>query len=122
MRKKYIPNKFERTTQKILYCAWLFDILCAGWFIYFEAVNIAVVGMLRTIYPFCLIMFLLPFDKPPKNKKFVDSLKVFDSTIEKNGLVSTLFSKSLLIGIILGIIFFTPLGIFQILKILDAIL
>ena len=57
---------------------------------------IAVVGMLRTIYPFCLIMFLLPFDKPPKNKKFVDSLKVFDSTIEKNGLVSTLFSKSLL--------------------------
>ena len=121
MRKKYIPNKFEKTTQKILYCAWLFDFLCAGWFIYFEAVNIAVVGMLRTIYPFCLIMFLLPFDNPPKNKKYY-SLIIFDSSIEKNGVISTLISKSLLWGIILGIIFFTPIGFFQILKILDAIL
>ena len=133
MKKKYKQNKFEKTLEKIFYFAFLFDILCAGWFIFFETANIAWVGTLRTIYPFCLIVFLFPFDIP--GKKYTVSggsvlgqpynkgvLKVFDSSFRKDGIISTLFSKALIIGIFFGTLFFTLIGIFQIHKIIDAII
>ena len=122
--KKYQPNKFERISEKILLFLWLLDLICAGWFIYFETANIAVVGMLRTIYPFVMVpILLLPIENLliPKGKENV-SLKVFDSSFGKDGVVNTLLSKGLLWMIYLGILFFTVIGIFQILKIIDAIL
>ena len=122
--KKYQPNKFERISKKIIYFAWILDLICAGWFIYFETANIAVVGMLRTIYPFVMVpILLLPIEilLIPKGKENV-SLKVFDSSFGKDGVVNTLLSKGLLWMIYLGILFFTVIGIFQILKIIDAII
>jgi len=122
--KKYQPNKFERISEKILLFLWLLDLICAGWFIYFETANIAVVGMLRTIYPFVMVpILLLPIEilLIPKGKENV-SLKVFDSSFGKDGVVNTLLSKGLLWMIYLGILFFTVIGIFQILKIIDAII
>ena len=122
--KKYQPSKFERISEKILLFLWLLDLICAGWFIYFETANIAVVGMLRTIYPFVMVpILLLPIEilLIPKGKENV-SLKVFDSSFGKDGVVNTLLSKGLLWMIYLGILFFTVIGIFQILKIIDAII
>ena len=121
--KKYQPNKFERTSEKIIYFAWIFDLICAGWFIYFETANIAVVGMLRTIYPFVMVpILLLPIESLfiPKGKKI--PLKVFDTSFSKDGVVNTLLSKGLFWMIFLGLLFFTVIGIFQILKIIDAII
>ena len=121
--KKYQPNKFERISKKIIYFAWILDLICAGWFIYFETSNIAVVGMLRTIYPFVIVpILLLPIDSLfiPKGNDL--PLKVFDSSFGKDGVVNTLLSKGFMWMIYLGLLFFTVIGIFQILKIVDAII
>ena len=78
-------------------------------------------------------MFLFPFDIPGKKYTFSGGsvlgqpynkgvLKVFDSSFRKDGIISTLFSKALIIGIFFGTILFTPIGIFQILKIVDVII
>ena len=121
--KKYQPNKFG-ISEKIMLFLWLLDLICAGWFIYFETANIAVVGMLRTIYPFVMVpILLLPIEilLISKGKENV-SLKVFDSSFGKDGVVNTLLSKGLLWMIYLGILFFTVIGIFQILQIIDAMI
>ncbi len=121
--KKYQPNKFERISKKLIYFAWILDLICAGWFIYFETSNIAVVGMLRTIYPFVIVpILLLPIDSLfiPKGNDL--PLKVFDSSFGKDGVVNTLLSKGFMWMIYFGLLFFTVIGIFQILKIVDAII
>ena len=121
--KKYQPNKFERISKKIIYFAWILDLICAGWFIYFETANIAVVGMLRTIYPFVIIpALLLPIDSLFITKDNDLPLKVLESSFSKDGVVNTLLSKGLFWMIFLGLFFFTVIGIFQILKIIDAII
>ena len=121
--KKYQSNKFERISEKIIYFAWILDLICAGWFIYFETANIAVVGMLRTVYPFVIVpILLLPIDSLfiPKDNDL--PLKVFESSFGKDGVANTLLSKGLMWMIFLGLLFFTVIGIFQILKIIDAII
>ena len=121
--KKYQSNKFERISEKIIYFAWILDLICAGWFIYFETANIAVVGMLRTIYPFVIVpILLLPIDNLfiPKDNDL--PLKIFESSFAKDGVANTLLSKGLFWMILLGLLFFTFIGIFQILKIIDAII
>ena len=121
--KKYQPNKFERISKKIIYFAWILDLICAGWFIYFETANIAVVGMLRTIYPFVIIpALLLPIDSLFITKDNDLPLKVLESSFSKDGVANTLLSKGLFWMIFLGLFFFTVIGIFQILKIIDAII
>ena len=62
--------------------------------------------------------FLLVWIFGCSNQKNNIQQRKIDSSIEKNGVICTLFSKSLL----WGILFFTPIGFFQILKILDSIL
>ena len=122
--KKYQSNKFQSKSGKIIYFAWILDLICAGWFIYFESADSAFVGMFRTIYPFVIVpVLLLPIDNlfTPMGKKNL-SLKVFDSSFSKDGVVNTLLSKGLLWMINLGILFFTVIGIFQILKIIDAVI
>ena len=121
--KKYQPNKFERISKKIIYFAWILDLICAGWFIYFETANIAVVGMLRTIYPFVIIpALLLPIDSLFITKDNDLPLKVLESSFSKDEVANTLLSKGLFWMIFLGLFFFTVIGIFQILKIIDAII
>ena len=121
--KKYQPNKFERISKKIIYFAWILDLICAGWFIYFETANIAVVGMLRTIYPFVIVpALLLPIDSLFMTKDNDLPLKVLESSFSEDGVANTLLSKGLFWMIFLGLFFFTVIGIFQILKIIDAII
>ena len=121
--KKYQPNKFERISKKIIYFAWILDLICAGWFIYFETANIAVVGMLRTIYPFVIVPALvLPIDSLFMTKDNDLPLKVLESSFSEDGVANTLLSKGLFWMIFLGLFFFTVIGIFQILKIIDAII
>ena len=97
--------------------------ICAGWFIYFETANIAVVGMLRTIYPFVIVpVLLLPIDSLFITKDNDLPLKVLESSFGKDGVVNTLLSKGLMWMIYFGLLFFTVVGIFQILKIIDAII
>ena len=97
--------------------------ICAGWFIYFETANIAVVGMLRTIYPFVIIpALLLPIDSLFITKDNDLPLKVLESSFSKDEVANTLLSKGLFWMIFLGLFFFTVIGIFQILKIIDAII
>ncbi len=127
--KKYKSNKFERISEKIFYFAFLLSILYAGWFIFFETANIVWIGMLRTLYPFCLILFLFPFDIRGQKYSFEPSkvigkpydkgvLKVFDSSFREDGFISTLFSKALIIGTSLGTLFFIGIGFIGILNII----
>ena len=70
--KKYQSNKFQSKSGKIIYFAWILDLICAGWFIYFESADSAFVGMFRTIYPFVIVpVLLLPIDNlfTPMGKK-----------------------------------------------------
>ena len=121
--KKYQPNKFERISKKIIYFAWILDLICAGWYIYFETADNALVGMFRTIYPFVMVpVLLLPIDNLFITKKNDLPLKVLESSFGKDGVVNTLLSKGLMWMIYLGLLFFTVVGIFQILKIIDAII
>ena len=99
------------------------DSICAGWFIYFKTANIAVFGMLIRIYPFVIVLILLlPVDNLfiPKDNDL--PLKIFVSSFAKDGVANTLLSKGLFWMILLGLLFFTFIGIFQILKIIDAII
>ena len=122
--KNYQPNKSAKISETIIVCVWSLCLIYAGWVIYFESVDSAFIGMFRTIYPFVMVLVLLdPIDSLfiPKGKKNL-SLKVFDSSFGKDGVVNTLLSKGLLWMINLGILFFTVIGIFQILKIIDAVI
>ncbi|MDC2995444.1 hypothetical protein OAZ93_02545 [Prochlorococcus sp. AH-736-F09] len=115
--KKYKPNKSREISKKIILCVWILSLISAGWFTYFETADTALVGMLRVLYPLVMIPVLFsPFDKK------TDSLKVLQSSFSEDGIINTLISWALTLGLVLGLMFFSILGFSRFIKFLMEIL
>jgi hypothetical protein len=115
--KKYKPNKSREISEKIILCVWILSLISAGWFTYFETADTALVGMLRVLYPLVMIPVLFsPFDKK------TDSLKVLQSSFSEDGIINTLISWALTLGLVLGLMFFSILGFSRFIKFLMEIL